>query len=567
MAPRRRVRRGGLLLQRRRLAAVAACAALAYALLMFRAVQLHALDADWLSARAAAQHERTLRLEPLRGDLLDRHGELLAQSAYVESVAASPRRIDDPARVSRTLGRALGMQRSEVSRRLGGGGAFVWVKRWVTPDEADRVRRADLAGVQLLPERKRFYPNGDLAAAYLGFAGHDGVGLGGLELAFESTLRGRQQAVPALRDGRGQTLPRVGADPSARRGGRLVLALDTRLQHYAEQALDRARESTGARRATLVALDPRNGDLLALAERPSFNPNRFWEEDPGAFRARGFTDPFEPGSTLKPFVLALALEARSVTPSDLFDCENGSWRVLDRTIRDFRPHGVLSVHDILRVSSNIGAAKVANQLGSARLVAGLRRLGFGSRTGSGYPGEAPGVVHPIRETQAVERANLAFGQGLSVTALQLASAGAALANGGRRVHPRLALRLDANGEQVRLPSGLGEQVLPPEVARTVMDMMRAVVASGSGRAAALPRHAVAGKTGTAQKVIDGAYSRDRYVASFLGIVPADAPELVVVVVLDEPRGAHTGGAVAAPVFRDVAGFAVEQLAVPAGGAE
>lgn len=550
-----------------RLVVLGVLAALGYAALAARAVQLHAVDAEWLKARAAAQHDRTLRLAALRGEVRDRNGQLLAVSADVQSVAASPRRMPDRRAAAVALSRALGIPRRELEQRLSGDRGFVWVKRWVTPEEARRVTRAALPGVTLHPERKRFYPHRELASAYLGFAGHDGTGLAGIELGFDSALRGAPAAVPAARDAHGQTLLGWEPDPAARLGARLVLALDARLQHYAEQALDRALERTRARQATLVALDPNTGDLLALAERPASDPNLFWEQPTSAFRSHAFVDLFEPGSTLKPFVVALALERGAVTPDETFDCENGSWRVRDRTIRDYRPHGVLSVRDIVRVSSNIGTAKVANRIGSVAIVDGLRRFGFGERTGSGFPGEAPGVLRSIREQQAVERANLSFGQGISVTAVQLAAASAVFANGGVRVQPRLALALERGNGRYEWPVQIGERIVSERTALVVRDMLREAVVHGSGQAAGLPNVAVAGKTGTAQKVIDGVYSDDRYVAAFVGMVPAEDPRLVIAVVLDEPKSFHTGGVVAAPVFREVAGWAVEQLGVRTGGAE
>jgi cell division protein FtsI (penicillin-binding protein 3) len=546
---------------------VAVLAVLGYAGLAARAVQLHAVDGEWLAARAAAQHDRTLRLAALRGEIRDRRGKLLAVSADVESVAVSPRRLSDPRRAARALAPILRVSQRDLERRFARGRGFVWAKRWVTPDEAARVRKLGLEGVSLHAERKRFYPHRTLASALLGFAGHDGTGLAGIELGFDAALRGAPVALPAARDARGQILLPWEPEPEARLGARLVLALDARLQHFAEQALDRALGKTRARQATLVALDPHSGDLLALAERPAFDPNLFWKHEPSAHRSRAFIDLFEPGSTLKPFVIALALERRAVRPGDRFDCENGAWRVRDRVIRDYRPHGVLSVADVLRVSSNIGTAKIADRVGSHALVAGLRRLGFGERTGSGFPGEAPGALHELRERQAVERANLAFGQGISVTAIQLATAAASFANGGYRVRPRLALRLERGERVVEWPTAPRERVLSEATASRVRDMLREAVARGSGQAAALPRHAVAGKTGTAQKVVNGVYSEEDYVAAFVGMVPAENPRLVVAVVLDEPRGVHTGGAVAAPVFREVAGYAVEQLALPGEGAE
>ena len=562
---RRGTRRSRAALQRRRLLVLSGLCVAGYAGLLVRAVQLQAVDGRELSQRAARQHESTLRLAPLRGEIRDRHGVLLAGSASVSSIAVSPRRVRDREQVAGSLTRIVDLDRAELRRKLRPNRGFVWIQRWVTPEQAERVRKLDLEGVHLHAERKRFYPSRNLAAAYLGFAGRDGEGLSGIELAFDSALRGNGRDLRALRDGRGRRLLDVAAQPWPRSGATVVLAIDAKLQHFAERALARALARTGARHGTVVALDPRKGDVLAIVQAPGFDPNSFWLAEPDAWRTRALVDGFEPGSTLKPFTVAVALEAGSVRPEDRFDCENGSWQVLDRRIRDWQPHGMLTVHDIVRLSSNIGAAKVADRVGSRALVEGLRAFGFGESTGSGFPGEVAGVVHPLRETQAVERANLAFGQGLTVTAVQLASAGAVLANGGERVRPRLALAFERDGERVELPAERGERVISRSTARTVLAMMRDVVASGTGRRAALPRHAVAGKTGTAQKVVNGRYSDHLFVASFLGIVPVLNPRLVIVIVLDEPRhGRHTGGAAAAPVFAEIATFAIEQLGLPPG---
>jgi cell division protein FtsI (penicillin-binding protein 3) len=532
---------------------------LGYAVLTARAVQLQSLDAGSLAARAQQQHRATLEVGVRRGDVADRDGDLLAKSATVQSVAASPRRIRDRAGTSRALASVLGLRRASLTKQLATGRSFVWVRRWVTPSQAEAVRALGLEGVELVPERRRFYPNGELAAPYLGFAGRDDVGLSGVELAFEKALRSSPRRVEALRDEFGHKLVRRPDAFAARSNRRLVLALDTHVQHVAERALDRALERSRARHGSLVALDPWTGDVLALAERPAFDPNLFWQASPSAYRARAFSDAFEPGSTLKPFVIAIALETGAVSATQPFDCENGRWRVRDRTIRDYKPHGVLSVHDILRVSSNIGAAKIADRVGSGALADGLRAFGFGAPSGSGFPGEAAGVVRSLRETQAVERANLAFGQGMTATALQLATAGSLLANGGRRVWPRMALRLETDGERLDWPSGIGDRMLSEQTSRRVIEMMVDVVENGTGRAAAIPGYRIAGKTGTAQKVIHGRYSDEHYVASFLGIAPADRPRLVVAVVIDEPQGVRTGGAIAAPVFRELASFALSHL--------
>jgi cell division protein FtsI (penicillin-binding protein 3) len=552
--PRRVRRRAGL--RPGRLDFIAAVALLGFAALFARAIQLQTLDADWLSDRAGRQASTTVSLEALRADLEDRRGTALAVSATVDSVGGWPKRIADPRAAARALARPLGVPARELESRLARGSGFVWLQRWVSPDAATQVTHLNLSGVQLIPERRRFYPNGDLAGPLLGFADRDGRGLSGVELAYDRELRGVSAALSAQRDAHGNVLPSVASAPAARAGRPVRLAIDVRLQHFAESALAEALRKTGARHATLVAMDPRTGEILALAEAPGFDPNRFWVEDKSLYRARAFVDGFEPGSTLKPFSVGLALDAGVTTPDEVFDCENGRFKIGRRVIRDFHPHELLTVSDIVRVSSNIGAAKISERLGARRLVDGLRSFGFGDVPGSGFPGEIPGVLRELRERQAVERANLSFGQGITVSPVQLVSAMAVFANGGRRVTPRL-LAVRSDGE-AHAPEP-GPRVISEQTARQVMAMLRAVVEGGTGTQAALPNVPVAGKTGTAQKVKEGTYSQKDYIASFVGIAPATSPRFVIGIFVDEPQGLHTGGAVAAPVFREVAAYALDQL--------
>ena len=554
-AARRVRRRRGAGLKPGRLTAVACAGLLGFAALLGRAVQLQTLDAEWLATRAERQGATTLELEPLRAELRDRSGRPLAVSASVESVAASPRLIQNRTAAARSLSKALRLPAKEVERRLAQAASFVWLQRWVTPDAAERVRALALPGIHLHSERRRFYPNGSLGGPILGFADRDGRGLSGVELLFDRELRGAGAELHMNRDGGGRVLPTAAGSPETRAGQPITLALDLELQHFAEKALAESLRKNGARHATLVALDPRTGEILALAESPSFDPNRFWLEDSSAYRARAFVDTFEPGSTFKPFSIAVALEAGVVRPEEIFDCEGGRYRIGRRTIRDYHPHDLLTVSDILRVSSNIGTAKLTARLGARRLVDGVRRFGFGRTTGSGFPGEVPGSLREIREKQAIERANLSFGQGITVTPVQLVAAMAVFGNGGKRVTPRLT-RTPAD-----TPAVAGERVLSERTTRIVLEMMRRAVEDGTGKAAALPHVSVAGKTGTAQKVKDGIYSQSDYVASFIGIVPVVNPRLVIGVFIDEPRGVRTGGMVAAPVFREVAGYAVDRLGI------
>jgi cell division protein FtsI (penicillin-binding protein 3) len=554
--PRRSPRRRRAGLSPSRIDRIAIAGLLGFALLFGRAIQLQTLDAEWLAQRAERQTATTLALEPLRAELRDRRGSVLAVSASVESVAASPRLVTDPRSSARALAGPLALSPKELESRLARAPSFVWLERWVTPDTAERVRALKLPGVALLPERRRFYPNGALAGAYLGFADRDGRGLSGLELAYDRVLRGAKADLEARRDARGNMLATVAGSPEARTGQPVQLALDVRLQHFSEAALADALRKTGARHATLVALDPYTGEILALAESPGFDPNRFWLEDSSAYRARAFSDGFEPGSTLKPFSVAVALDVGAVRYDDVFDCENGRAKFGRRVIRDFHPHGPLSVHEIVALSSNIGAAKIADRTGTRRLVEGLRRFGFGDTPGSGFPGEFGGALRSLREQQVVERANLSFGQGLTVTPVQLVAAMASFANGGRRVSPRLTAVTRDSGDP---DQWLGEPVVSPGTARAVLAMLREVVESGTGSLAALPNVPVAGKTGTAQKVKEGVYSQKDYIASFVGIAPAVNPRLVIGVFVDEPRGVHTGGMVAAPIFREVAAYALDLL--------
>jgi cell division protein FtsI (penicillin-binding protein 3) len=554
-AVRRTRRRRSAGLQPGRLTAVACAGLLGFAALLARAVQLQTLDAEWLATRAELQGATTLELDPLRAELRDRNGRALAVSASVESVAASPRLIVARQTAARSLSKALRLPAKEIERRLAQSTSFVWLQRWVTPDAAERVRALALPGIHLHSERRRFYPNGSLGGPILGFADRDGRGLSGVELLFDAELRGASAELHVNRDGGGRVLPTAVKSPETRSGQPITLALDLELQHFAEKALAESLNKTGARHATLVALDPRTGEILALAEAPSFDPNRFWLEDPSAYRARAFVDTFEPGSTFKPFSIAVALEAGVTRPEEVFDCEAGRFRIGGRTIRDYHPHDLLTVTDILRVSSNIGTAKISARLGAHQLVDGIRRFGFGRTTGSGFPGEVSGSLREIREKQAIERANLSFGQGITATPVQLVAAMAVFANGGMRVTPRITK------SPVGTPPVAGERVLSERTTRTVLEMMRRVVEDGTGKAAGLPHVAVAGKTGTAQKVKNGIYSQTDYVASFIGIVPVESPRLVIGVFIDEPRGFRTGGMVAAPVFREVAGYAVDKLGI------
>lgn len=549
----------------RRLAIARVALLAGFALLAARAAHLSLVDERGLIL-GERQTRTVLALAAQRGTILDRAGNELALSVDAPSIYATPGALEDTEAAIRLLARALDRSRADVAKRLHGRSSFVFLARWVSPEAAARVAALELPGVGIVLEPRRVYPTKELAAQLVGFANIDGHGVRGLEQAEDAWLRGAQRRLPAERDGSGDLLVDRGGEDWGTSGGDVALSLDAAMQADAVLGLRSAIERTGALGGVVVTMDPRTGDVLALAEAPDFDPNRFRETPYFETRARSFLDAAEPGSTLKAFLMAAALENQTISPGDGIDCENGSFQIPGKVIRDHHPYGVLSPSDILRVSSNIGSVKLAYALGPDAHVQMLRRFGFGESTGSGFPEESTGLLREQRRARPVDQATLAFGQGVSVTPIQLAAATAALANGGTWVRPRLvtARRQAEGGWQPTRPAG-SRRVISPETARTVLAMLETVTGpDGTGRLAALSGVRVAGKTGTAQKfdTAAGSYSEDRFVAWFIGIAPADDPKLVVVAALDEPkRPTHTGGGAAAPLFAEVAAAQLARLGI------
>jgi len=497
------------------------------------------------------------RLSPARGTIVDRDQRELAITTEAASIYALPRLIEDRPATASALSRALGLPSEHVSRRLAAHDGFTYVARWVDPEQAERVAALELPGVGIDREPRRSYPAGKLAAPLIGFADIDGRGVRGIEQVEDAWLTGQPRRVRVQRDARGRALALRSTDPRDVQGGDVALTLDAAMQAAAEAALHDAVVEHDALGGMVITLDPRTGDLLSLAEAPGFDPNRFRELDYAQTRARSFSDVVEAGSTMKIFLVASALEADVIDTRSEFDTGEGWMRIPGKTIRDAKPYGILAAADVLRVSSNVGSVQIAQLLGRADQHAALIRFGFGLSTKSGFPTESAGLVRDWPHWRPVDQATVAFGQGLSVTGIQLASAVAALANDGKRMQPRLVLarRRTAGAWQTTRPEYLGRAV-SAETARTTLDMMQTVVSpEGTGRKAGLAGVPVAGKTGTAQKLDTelGRYSQDRYIAWFVGVVPADDPELAIVVAVDEPRGrVHSGGSVAAPLFARVA---------------
>ena len=536
---------------------------------------------------AEKQRQRRLHIEPKRGTIYDRNGTPLAVSVEVPSVSADVvemlRGVDGkPAQEAALrdsagrLAHALSLDVNELYERLSPRHRFVWIKRRITGEEAAAVRElGDLKqqgahpihGLSIEGEGHRYYPGRELAGPVLGFVAPDSQGKDGIELSLDEDLRGKVEEVRGLRDRSGRLIFEGVSDEHALQGNDVVLSIDEGIQHAAERELDAAMHTYETKGGSLVVVDPFTGDILALTSVPGYNPNDYTDSEADARRDRAVTDRFEPGSVMKPFMMAGALAAGTLKPNDSINCEHGIYQIGGVTIHDTHVNDMLSPTQILARSSNIGALKIGLELGEPSLYATYRRFGFGEATGVPLPGEAAGVLRPKgRAWYDAETASASFGQGLTVTTLQLAMAMSAIANGGRLLEPTLVKRVsDGRGETMR-SSGVHvrREVLAPGVARTVAEMLTAVTEDGGTAVeASVPGFRVAGKTSTAQKVdpATGKYSTEKYTAVFVGFVPVEHPRIVVAVVLDEPMIGRYGGDLAGPVFRRVAEASLRYLGV------
>lgn len=538
-----------------RLLSVAALLAVGLGVLLVRIWTLQVSQGDWLRDLARDQYLKQIRLEPMRGAIVDRHGASLAVSVMTDSVFVMPQEVEDPRATARALAGVLDIDGRRLAEQIVQRKHFTWVARRLPPGPAARVRQLELPGVHLTRESRRYYPARELAAPLIGFAG-DGRGLEGLELLFDGQLRGSTVLARGLRDARGNVLFSEGVGAAeAEDGPRLELTIDSAIQEIVERELERAVRESKARRGIAVVMEPHSGEVLAMASTPSFNPNTYWEFTQQAYRNRAVTDCFEPGSTMKVFSLAAALQAGAVRPRDTFDCGSGRLQVGPHTIHDHgqRSDGPVSLADVLIHSKNTCTSMIALELGAEELYAGLRRFNFGRPTGADLPGEVGCRLRRPDSWYEVDLATIAFGQGVSVSALQLTTALCAVANGGVWMRPLMVRAIHASGDgRVRRfePEPAG-RVLDARWATVLRDMMVGVTRpGGTGTRGAIPGFLVAGKTGTAQKPdpIAGGYSKDKRVASFMGFVPAEEPRIAALVVIDEPRTSPYGGVVAAPVF-------------------
>jgi cell division protein FtsI (penicillin-binding protein 3) len=550
-----------------RLAILVLFITLGFGRLVARAHELQVQKHQDLRAEAESQYLRDVQVQPRRGTIYDRHHNALAVTVDVPSLLANPRELRrrhvDVESLAARLSSAISMPVAELRERLDSNSAYRWLKHYLSDSEATAVRDImrslrlrEGEGIDLPNEPRRWYPNRELAAHVLGFVGSDGHGLEGIERAMDEQLRGRAVALRGVRDAMGRLVFAEGLTPADGQGGNdLTLTIDQTIQFIAERELALTCQEFEAHGGSVVVTDPHTGEILALASYPTYNPNEFGASDAEARRNRAIADRFEPGSTLKIFTVGGALDAGVINAGQLINCYGGSWTIGDLNIHDAHPETWLTPMGVLAHSSNIGAAQIGLALGSDGLERVLRRFGFGERTGIPLPGEARARFGE-RRWYDVETATVSFGQGIGVTALQLAQALGGVANNGRLVSPLLLSRItDATGALVEEHTpDPGRPAIDPRVARLLADMLTTVTEQGgTGVEAAIPGVRVAGKTGTAQKANEHGrgYDDDRWTSSFIGFAPADRPMVLVTVVIDEPRIAHQGGTVSAPLFRRV----------------
>lgn len=566
-----------------RLAAAKVAFAGLFLLIAGRAIQLQTLEGDRLSRLAQRQHLKEWIVLPKRGALFDRGGEPLALSMESQSVYARPHRIQNPDAISSALGRILEMRASEVKEKITLDKPFVWIKRQVSSAVAEKIQALNADGIGMFFEPKRHYPQGQLAGQTIGFVGRDSEGLEGLELKYNDYIRGETGSSVTERDALGRRVLVQGVEGlHIPPGSDLHLTLDTSIQHIAEKELEATILKYRAKAGVAIVIEPFTGEVLALANYPSFNPNLYNKQSAEQRRNRAVTDSFEPGSTFKTIVAAAALEEGIVGKDDLFYCEMGKYPFAGKIIHDSHPHGWLPFSKILQVSSNIGFTKVAEKLKKEKLFKYIEAFGFGQPTGIDVLGEVPGLVRQPEKWSGVDLATHAFGQGISTTPMQMAMAYAAIANGGFLMRPYVMRRIVGPNGQVLLDNQphVVRRVISAKTAALMAAMLRDVTADGgTGVMAIVEGFDVAGKTGTAQKAdpVHGGYAAKKRVASFVGFVPANDPRLVALVLIDEPESNVYGGVVAAPAFRNIAQGALRHLAVaprktpaipaPASGAE
>lgn len=534
--------------------------------ILARAYQLQVLERGRLSSIAQAGYRGVIKLPPKRGTIYDREGHELAVSIEVGSIYAHPKLVKKKRQTARLLSKVLHAQQSRILRLLKSKRSFVWIKRKIAPERIKQVKALDLDGIGFTRESRRYYPGREIAGHLIGFAGEDNQGLEGLEKKYEDILKGPQHTLILMRDALKRPFFMGGPSSQNDQMYDLVLTIDKDIQYKAQQALGAVVKKTKAKSGQCIVVNPETGEILALAVVPQFNPNVFGKYRASQWRNRTITDTYEPGSTIKVFLLAAALEERVVSPQTQFDCENGQFVVARHIIHDTKKHDTLSVSDIVVYSSNIGAVKIGSKIGYERFTGYLRNFGFGEKTGIDLLGERRGFIRSAKKARELDKATLYFGQGMTASSLQVAMAMGAIANGGKLMRPYVVSALqDQDGRIIKkIRPQVVRRVISPETARKVSHILEGVVSErGTGPRAAIMGYRVAGKTGTSQKVDPRTkrYSKKYYVSIFAGFVPVSRPRLVMVVAVDEPEGKGYGGLVAGPVFRDLGAWTLNRLHV------
>jgi cell division protein FtsI (penicillin-binding protein 3) len=531
-----------------------------------RLAQLQLAQGSQYRARAQRQQERRIEISPRRGSILDRAGRELAVSVEVSSVYASPDDVGDVRAAAMKLAPVLGIPERAIATKLASEKGFVWIVRKIDPAVADAVRDLKLAGIHLVPETKRYYPKGSLGAAVVGYVGTDDTGLAGLEYAYESSVRGKPGQVVALRDARRSTYgesegPNVRAEQE---GATLTLSLDSGIQFAAERELATTMLELRAKSGSIVLMDPANGEILAMASAPGFDPNQYAKYGADVRRNHAVADAYEPGSTFKIVTGSVALEEGVIGLDEVIDTGHGVVKIGNVTINEDKHHdyGNLTLAGVLAHSSNVGIIRVGLRLGPERLYEGASKFGIGKPTGIDLPGESQGIFRPLSRWSFLSNASISMGQEVSLTAVQLARVAAAIANGGLLVEPHLVTKITRPDGRVEAPKTAAPvRIVSTETAKAMRDMLVGVVEKGTGTEAAIAGFSVAGKTGTAQKAGPGGYQKGRHVPNFVGFVPAESPRLVGVVVVEEPEGKYYAAQVAAPLFSRVASQALGILRV------
>jgi len=536
-------------------------------LILWRLVSLQVYQRDSLAQRGRIQRERTIKLNPKRGRIYDPNGKELAANVELTSIYAVPTEIANPSQTAAKLAEILLVERSTLEKRLRSKKSFVWIERKVEPEPSQRVRELKLQGIGFLKEDKRYYPQGKLASHAIGFVGMDNQGLNGLEHLYDREIRGESGMELTLIDAkRRDFLPEGITRKEPTYGSDIVVNIDAIIQYIAEKELAEAVRNTGAKGGSVVIMNPRSGEVFAIANQPDYDPNNFARYPKTSWRNRAVTDIYEPGSTFKILLLAIALEEKAVGLDDHFYCGEGGIEVAGSYIRDHKPYGVLSTRQIIEYSSNVGAIIIGSRIGNQKLYHHIKRYGFGEKTKIDLPGESRGIVIPLKKWSGVSVGSISIGQEICVTPIQLLTIASAIANEGYVMKPRVVKKiLSRRGETIKeFPASPVKQIISPQTAQQLLNIMTKVVEKGTGTAAKLAGYLVAGKTGTAQKFdpVAQCYAPDKHIASFIGFLPADNPVIAMLVVIDEPQGSYFGGEVAAPCFNQIAQQLVKYLRIP-----